>query len=272
MYWVEFCSGIKRYYKRDGRKGVLYFIKHQFYNRLIKPLKHADRFVCFNPERQLAKRFEQTLPVIERHGFCMHGNYYLSNKYALNTQSIIYSLGVLNETSFDQALSDKYGCNIYMFDPSIIATRHLAEINNPKFIFREVAVWIEKTTMRFSSPLYGGSPSMILEHDGKTFEAKCESLSSLMAENQHRHIDVLKMDIEGAAAQILNHMIDEQIYPDQIVAKFERPNTKKIEDFLSFYEVLRQLIGRLESLGYEMRVMPREKFKYYSLELIFVKC
>ncbi|MEO9945571.1 FkbM family methyltransferase [Paraglaciecola sp.] len=272
MWYPEFLLGIRRYYHRDGRKGVVYYLKHRFYNKLIKPFRHSDLFVYLNPERVIARRFEKTLTVIEDGKFYKMGNYFLSNQYELSEDSIIYSLGVLNDTAFDQAVSDTFGCNIFMFDPSIIASRHLAAISNPKFIFREVAVWIEKTKMQFSSPLYGGSPSMILEHEGKTFEAQCEPLLTLMADNHHDIIDVLKMDIEGAAPFILNNILDNGIYPNQIIAEFERPNNKRVESFFEFYQVLRSLINRLEGLGYKIRVMPRDKFSYFSLELIFIKC
>ena len=255
----------------DGGTGVVYFVKHQIYNRFIQHIIHANLLTCLNPERQISKRYEQTLPIIEKDEFYKVGNYYLSNKYPLSSNSIVYSIGILNDIKFDQAVSDKYGCNIFMFDPSIIATKYIEEINNPKFIFREVGVWIEKTTMRFSSPLYGGSPSMFLKHQGKVFESPCEQLSSLMNSNNHIHIDVLKMNIEGAAPPILNDMLDNEIYPNQIIAEFERPNSACVEEFLDFYQILRKLISRLKSAGYKMRVIRREKFRYYSLELIFVK-
>jgi len=260
-----------KYNIHDGGTGIVYYINHQIYNRFIRHIIHSNLLTFFNPERQIAKRYEQTLPIIEKDEFYKVGNYYLSNKYSLSNDSIVYSLGVLNDTNFDQKVSDEYGCNIFMFDPSIIATEHIKKINNPKFIFREVAVWIEKTTMRFSSPLYGGSPSMFLKHRGKVFESSCEQLSSLMDSNNHNHIDVLKMDIEGAAPPILNDMLDNEIYPNQIIAEFERPNSACVEEFFDYYQKLRKLIDRLKSTGYKMRVMPREKFKYYALELIFVK-
>ena len=255
----------------DGGTGMVYFIKHQIYNYFIRYFYQTKLSVYFNPERQIAKRYEQTLPIIEKDKFYKVGNYYLSNKYPLSSNSIIYSLGILNDTSFDQSVSDKYKCNIFMFDPSIIATKHIEEINNPKFIFQEIGIWVEKTNMRFSSPLYGGSPSMFLKHQGKVFNAPCERLSTIMDNNNHSHIDVLKMDIEGAAPPILNNMLDNKIYPNQIIAEFERPNGFCVKEFLDFYQTLRKLINRLESVGYIMGVIPREKFKYYSLELSFIK-
>lgn len=260
-----------KYKIRDGGTGIVYLIKHQIYNRFIQKIVYANSLSFLNPERQITKRYEQSLPTIEGDEFYKVGNYYLSNKYPLSDSSIIYSLGVLNDTNFDQAVSDDYGCNVFMFDPSIIATEHIKEVNNPKFIFRQVGVWIEKTIMKFSSPLYGGSPSMFLKHRGKVFESECEQLNSLMESNKHKHIDVLKMDIEGAAPPILNHMLDNKIYPNQIVAEFERPNRGNVREFFDFYRTLEDLIEKFKSVGYKMRLIPRERFRYYSIELIFVK-
>ena len=82
---------------------------------------------------------------------------------------------------------------------------------------------------------------MFLKHRGKVFESECEQLNSLMESNKHKHIDVLKMDIEGAAPPILNHMLDNKIYPNQIVAEFERPNRGNVREFFDFYRTLEDL-------------------------------
>lgn len=84
-----------------------------------------------------------------------------------------------------------------------------------------------------------------------------------MLANKHSNLDVLKLDIEGAALVVLNDMLDNDIFPSQIVAEFERPNTKKASDYISFYCDLNKLIDRLNSLGYSTHRLPREKYCYY---------
>ena len=42
-----------------------------------------------------------------------------------------------------------------------------------------------------------------------------------MHQNKHLKIDVLKLDIEGAAFDVLENIINDEIFPKQIVVEFE---------------------------------------------------
>lgn len=274
-------KGIKLYYQRDGLNGVMYYIKHRFYNQIIRPIKFSDFLIPFNPERLLAKRYEETFQCVNDQDFSTMGNYCIYNKETISQEatsqktiskdSVIYSLGVLSDTDFDQAISDQYGCNIHLFDPSNIAKTHIEKVNNPKFVFTQVGIWKETCDIEFTTPKYGGSPSMILKYDGKHFTHKCVDLYEILNQNKHDHIDIIKMDIEGAAFGVINRMLDINIYPSQIIAEFERPRSKDVLEYFGFYSDLIALNNRLAALGYRAFCMPREKVKYFSIELIFVR-
>ena len=273
-------NGVKRYYARDGLNGVVYYIKHRIYNRLIKPVIYADWLVMFNPERQMAKRFERTIPIIDQR-FIKMGNYFIyEDKAKLNASSanhmsssekVIYSLGVLSDTEFDEAVSSHFNCDVFLFDPSNIARDHLQKLNHPRFIFQQVGVWSETCEMTFSSPKYGGSPSMIIEYTGKSFTHQCVDIKEILAKHGHQQIDIIKLDIEGAALGVLNRLLEIQHYPTQIIAEFERPRTGEATDYFQFYSDLITLNNALAALGYQIYRLPREKTKYYSIELIFVR-
>ncbi|MCY7296210.1 FkbM family methyltransferase [Alteromonas sp. a30] len=270
--WIQKqIKGIKTYYARDGLKGVLYYIKHRFYNRLIKPVLHADFWIPFSAERRLAKRFEATFPKVDNTHFLTMGNYVIYDDKSLSNESVVYSLGVLANTDFDQAVADKYLCPIYLFDPSNIARDHLQKVNNPLFKFQQIGVWNETVEMNFKTPKYGGSPSMIASHDGKQFVHQCVDIKSVLAEHQHDRIDILKMDIEGAAFAILERLLEIEVYPKQIIAEFERMNRDDVMNFFNFYTRLIHLNNQLKNLGYKAYVIPRDKYKYFSIELIFVR-
>ncbi len=267
---MNLVQGFIYYYKKDRWAGVSFFVKARLHQRIFHRIQLANWHYFFSPFRVLTKKFEETIPLIDSR-FEQFGNYYLNSEFPLNSQSIIYSLGVLSDTSFDRAVADKYDCPIYMYDPSIIATRHINRINHPKLKFQQVGVWDKDEDMLFFTPVYGGSPSMIFEHPGRQFTAKCKKLSSVMEENNHSSMDVIKLDIEGAAPKILHHMLDTNVQPNQVIVEFERPETSSIVDFLDFFEQLRALIARFESLGYETYRLPRDKARYYSIEIIFTK-
>lgn len=263
-------KGMKAYYQKSGHRGVYFYLRMRIYNSFIKGIVFANWHYFTNAERVMSKRYEQEIPLIDGN-FRQYGNYYLSDRCLLDENSVIYSLGVLNDTAFDQAIVDHIRCPVYLFDPSIIATRHINSMKQPKFVFTEIAIWKEEGDMDFTTPLYGGSPSMVLSHSGQKFTAKAITLPHAMQLQGHTYLDVIKLDVEGAAPAIIEHMLDCGIMPTQIVAEFERPKTGKASDFLRFYRELESLMQRLSILGYQVWRLPRDKYCYFSLELIFVR-
>ncbi|GGD72500.1 FkbM family methyltransferase [Lacimicrobium alkaliphilum] len=263
--------GIIRHYRSGGLRKAIWYVRSRFYHDVIKKIKFGDFHYWLNPERVLAKRFELQLPAVDNEEFVSLGNYCVSRKIPLCEKSTIYSLGVLNDTSFDEQVSTAYNCNVYLFDPSIIATRHINKKNNKLFKFQQVGVWKDSGEIKFYTPMYGGSPSMVFEHAGQEFSAPCKTLPVLMQEYGHTSIDLIKLDIEGAAMGVLNHMLDEKIYPGQVIVEFERPNKKDAMEFFQFYRELLNLLERFDSLSYKAYVIPRERYKYFSIEMILVR-
>ena len=58
-----------------------------------------------------------------------------------------------------------------------------------------------------------------------------------MNEHNHKLIDVLKMDIEGASFEILNDLLDKKIYPKQIIVELERPFLYLMQLFLIYSHI-----------------------------------
>lgn len=268
---MNIVQGLQYYYQKNKWQGVAFFIKARFYQHVTKKIKFANWHYFLDPYRIVTKRYEETIPLIDD-SFIVLGNYAVSKKAKLNSHSVVYSLGVLNETSFDEAISEIFGCSVHLFDPSIIATRHIKKLNNPAFKFQQLGIWHEDTELTFSTPVYGGSPSTIFNHPGRQFVAKCETLPNVMKSLTHPKIDVLKLDVEGAERIILSHALDNHIYPDQVVVEFERKKgTKSINDFLTFFKEVDELRSRFRALGYGEWRLPRSSNSFYSIEMVFVK-
>jgi FkbM family methyltransferase len=267
---MNLVQSLKYYYRKDKWNGVAFLIKARFYQRIFKKIRFASWHYFLDPYRVITKRYEMGFTPIND-DFKKFGNYFLFNREPIDPKSIIYSLGVLNNTSFDQCVADELGSQVFLFDPSIIATRHIEAIAHPKFVFQEVAIWNENTSMTFSTPTYGGSPSMIFSHPGRQFVAQCKTLDTVMAELGHTHINIMKLDVEGAAPAILNFMLDSSIYPDQVIVEIERKKNRSVTDFLSFFQETDSLVSRFQNAGYKVFRMPRDEYKYFSLELIFVR-
>lgn len=268
---MNFVQGLQYYYKKDRWHGVAFFVKARFYQYVTKKVKFANWHYFLDPYRVVTKRYEETIRLIDD-SFIVLGNYAISGALPITRDSIIYSLGVLNETSFDEAISRRFGCNVHLFDPSIIATRHIKKLNNPKFLFQQIGIWNNDVELEFSTPVYGGSPSMMFEHPGRKFVAQCKTLPNVMKSLSHKNIDVLKLDVEGAERTILSHALDNNILPEQVIVEFERDkSTKRVEDLLAFFNEVDSLRARFKSMGYEEWRLPRTSNSFYSIEMVFVR-
>ncbi|MDO6709369.1 FkbM family methyltransferase [Aliiglaciecola sp. 2_MG-2023] len=267
-------SDLKFYTKKKRLKRYLKGEFRRFYRLKKQQLAFAleDYFLYkFDPFRVIAKRFEKSLPTINEN-YVKVGNYYLDSRILYKQSPIIYSLGVLTDISFDKAAISRFQTNVYLFDPAPIAAEYMSKQKDINLHFFPIGVWIKDSKMPFMySKDRGRSPSMFIKHDGGIFEATCKSLKTIMSELGHNKIDILKMDIEGAALPLLEDLLEQEFsLPSQIVAEFEniRPN---LEEFCDFYLRVTRLITRLNNLGYEVVNLPRDFSFYRSVELLFSK-
>jgi len=242
-------------------------------NRTVKFFKYGNFFYLLDVERIRTKEYQKTIPKNDFNHYVV-GNYYLDKRIVLDENSIVYSLGVLNNIEFDLSISKKFGCRVFMYDPSPVSIEFMKKKESDTLLkYKPVGVWTERTKLRFYEPKYGGSASALFKDRAENlqnyFEADCFTMNDLMIENKHVEIDVFKADIEGAALPIMEQMIENNIFPTQIVVEFERPrnNKKEVDDYFSRVTRIR---NQLKEKGYEEYLLPRKASKYYSLELLFV--
>lgn len=160
-----------------------------------------------------------------------------------------------------------------MYDPTPESIEFMKKYKaNISLVYRPIGVWTEDKTLRFYEPQLGGSSSLIAneDHSNKYFEAECLTMETIMNHNQHNHISVFKADIEGAALLVLKQMVENNVFPDQIVVEFERPK-KDLSKIESFFSDLSELRSELNDVGYEEFLLPQYNAKYYSLEMLFVR-
>ena len=63
------------------------------------------------------------------------GGFYLAQK-SIEKSSIVYSIGIGEDISFDIELMDTYGCNIFAFDPTPKSVLWVKEnVTSPNFFF-----------------------------------------------------------------------------------------------------------------------------------------
>jgi FkbM family methyltransferase len=146
----------------------------------------------------------------------------------LSDSSICYCAGVGEDISFDMALIDTFGCEVFAFDPTPVASKHVER--NAKHVsryhFYDVGLWSEDQTLRFFGPTDPKDVShsaVYLQDMSQSFEARCKRLSSLMNDLGHRSLDLLKLDIEGAEYPVLDTLLEDRIPVNILCVEFHQP-------------------------------------------------
>ena len=218
-----------------------------------------------------------------------YGGWVIPSPISLNSTSVIYSAGVGEDLSFDLELQCKTGATIWLIDPTQRSVKHYEEViqyyesqsdftgniqpdylshlcvldpDLSKLQYVNKGLWKNKTTLKFYKQTNESYVSQTFIPDlfgGNYDTVDAVSIRDLMMENDHKHIDLLKMDIEGAEVAVLNQMLDEEIYPKYILVEFDL--------YLKGKDTNREtdvLIQRLQQAGYS--ILANEK-----MNITFVK-
>ena len=181
-----------------------------------------------------------------------YGSWAFPENLNLTSHSVVYSAGVGEDISFDLVLHEKYNCNMVLIDPTKRAKVHYDEVLNfyesgevnfsgdiqedyennikelkpdlTKFKFLDVGVWKEKDVLKFYKQDHPTNVSQTLIPDmfGEEYdEVNVDSIKNIMKENKHDRIDLLKVDIEGAELEVINQMLDDEIYPKYLCMELD---------------------------------------------------
>ena len=153
----------------------------------------------------------------------------------IDKNSICYSGGVGQDVSFDLELIKKYGTIIHAFDPtpkSIAFIKEKVTKKQKNFHFYPIGIWKNNSEQKFYFPKNNEHVSHSIVNLQKTnqyFVADCKTIKKIMSELNHKKIDLLKIDIEGAEYVVLEKMIKDKISPKIICVEFDQPTqTQKI--------------------------------------------
>lgn len=240
-------------------------------NRVKRKVKYANAHYFLDYKRVITKEFLKNIPPInDTH--LRTGNYFIDTNHLLDANSIVYSFGILKDIQFDVAMVDKFDCSVFMYDPTPQSIEFMETHKaNKQLRFFPKGVWTEQTVLKFFQDPEGGSASAVFDFASSDyFDAPCDTIDSFMKENGHSNIDVLKMDIEGAALPILEYMQQNDIQPKQIIVELERPK-KDVDQLIDFFFRVNALLDYYRKNDYSIFKLPKEKSKYFSLELLISK-
>lgn len=169
----------------------------------------------------------------------------------LPDDAIIYSFGVGKDISFEKELHQATPCEIHLFDPTPVSVAWIVKQNLPDhFIFHPYGI----NSMDQFIHLFPPSNPMRTSHSivkhkwaaENPITAPAKSLQTITAELAHDHIDILKMDIEGAEYSIIEGLADILLRPKQIIVEFHHHYPE------IGVEKTQNAIAQLRSLGYKL--------------------
>lgn len=180
-----------------------------------------------------------------------YGGWYVPTNMNLNEKSIVYSGGVGEDMSFDLLLQCKYNCGVLLIDPTNKAVKHFDEVkqyynskqvftgsiqpdyysciqslhpNFNKFKYVNIGLWNKPDKLKFFKQTNDNyvSQSLVENMFGQRYDiVEVDSIKNIMEQQGHSHIDLLKLDIEGAEIEVVNQMLDDKIYPSYVLIEFD---------------------------------------------------
>ena len=181
-----------------------------------------------------------------------YGGWHIPDNIFLNDNSTIISAGVGEDISFDIGIQSLYNCTIFLIDPTERSYIHYKECKkyyknkefvlsgniqsdyykniqkyNPNFDkikYIDVGLWNKKDSMKFYKQSNKSYVSQSLINGMFTTDytiVNVDTLNNIMQQNNITHIDLFKLDIEGAEISVINNMLDNEIYPSVLCIEFD---------------------------------------------------
>ena len=144
----------------------------------------------------------------------------------INVNSIVYSFGIGEDTSFDFELIEKHDCFIFGFDPTPKSIHWIRSQSLPiNFIFFEYGISHISGSVEFYLPKKSEyvSGSIFTHNELNTTESvsvQMKSINDIVSDLGHTCIDVLKMDIEGSEYDVIDDVLNAPVTIVQILIEF----------------------------------------------------
>ncbi len=182
-----------------------------------------------------------------------YGGFYINPDY-LNEKSVVYSIGIGEDISFDLDIISDFKCSVYGFDPTPKSINWIKQQGSsiPKqFIFSNIGIGSESGLVDFYLPRNPNhvSGSLIKQtHVSSENKIKIEikTLANMAREFGHTHIDLLKIDIEGSEYSVINEIINSAVSIDQVLIEF---HDRFLEDG---HKKSKEAIDKMRKKGYKI--------------------
>jgi FkbM family methyltransferase len=180
-----------------------------------------------------------------------YGGFYVCPEL-LNENAIVYSFGIGEDISFDNAIIEKHSCKVFGFDPTPKSINWI--INQKKrlnFEFFDFGLDSKSGFVEFYLPNNDEHVSgSILKQKNvselKKVSVEMKSFVDITKKLGHNHIDVLKMDIEGSEYEVMDSILDSKLSINQILVEFHE------RFFTDGKDKTIEIIKKMKKNGYEI--------------------
>lgn len=179
--------------------------------------------------------------------------------------SVVYSFGVGEDISFDLALIKRFRLQVQAFDPTPQSIEWLqSHTVPPEFVFHAYGLAEFDGRCAFvppENPAHVSHSIVTRQSSRPAIEVPVHRLGTIMKVLGHEHIDLLKMDIEGAEYGVLADMLACRIPVKQLLVEFHHrwPHIK--------VEKTKQAIHELNAAGYRIFSVSPSGEEYSFLRL-----
>ena len=180
----------------------------------------------------------------------------------LNSNSVVYSVGVGSNIDFDLALIEELKLAVYAFDPTPRSIEWIKKQSLSKsFKFIPVGLGSNDGEMEFFPPRKESSThfSPVDRYDNlgvETIKAPVNTIKSLAQEFGHQTIDLLKMDIEGAEYDVIDNLEEQEVEINQILIEFHH-----MYKGISLDDT-KNAIDKLRKLGFELFHISQRTYEF----------
>ncbi|MBK8967766.1 MAG: FkbM family methyltransferase [Lewinellaceae bacterium] len=231
-------------------------------------------------EGDLKINIDTRVPV-ERFG--THYGGWIIPKNFLHADSVCYLVGAGEDVSFDLEIAHRFGCTVDIFDPTPRAVQHveklIASLKNgepmacatspggfyppyptelaDRLRLHPFGIWDKDGTLNFFTPENQAhvSHSLVnLQKSDASIQVPVRTLQSVLDDLGHQHIDLLKLDVEGAEYQILNAVLSAKIPIGVLCVEYDETANNHLDKH--YMARISNSIDALTAAGY--RVIAQE--------------
>lgn len=201
-----------------AQAAILQHLPISFRKRLLNGYLFSRRVLAFTAGKEHLIGKDVCIPKVKLGN--NHADWVVADRL-ISPDSIVYSVGIGQDISFDLELIERFGCKIYGWDPTPLAVRYIASLNTPpNFEFMPYGLGTEDGKVEFGAQDGGDQSFSVYSQHTTRVDLDVRKFTSMMKMLNHSHVDVLKMDIEGSEYDVIRQIVDETIIIPQLLVEF----------------------------------------------------